>query len=152
MKTIVYYDCLRSIVFLNFTMDGGARFCVRTDARTRVLMEMLEICLHKNVVGSYAHNNMNTLLTQIKRVLERQLCGGSAVRMKGLASDVINAINDYKSTIHIKKRDVLATPRAASELASTNNRTVKPEIANNINAQGEADQQNVFHLVAISVK
>ena len=65
MKTIVYYDCLRSIVFLNFTMDGGALFRVRTEARTRVLTEMSEICLHKNKVGGYAYNDANTLLTQI---------------------------------------------------------------------------------------
>ena len=133
-------------------MDSGALFRVRTDARTRVLMEMLEFCLHKNVVGGYAYKDVNTLLTHIKRVLERQLYEDSAVRMKGLASNVINAINDYKSTIHIKKRELLAASRAASERANTNDRTVKPKIANNSDAQGEADQQNVFCLAAIGVK
>ena len=54
MKTIVYYDCLRYIVLLNFTMDGGVLFCVRTEARTRVLTDMSEIQLHKNEVGGYA--------------------------------------------------------------------------------------------------
>ena len=43
MKTIVYYDFLRSIVLLNFIMDGGTLFCVRIEAITRVLTEMLEI-------------------------------------------------------------------------------------------------------------
>ena len=65
MKTIVYNDCLSSIVLLNFTMDGDVLLCVRTEARTRVLTEMSEIRLHKNEVISYAYNNTNTLLTQI---------------------------------------------------------------------------------------
>ena len=62
MKTIVYYDCLRSIVFLNFTMDSGALFRIRTEAITRVLTEWLEIRLHKNKVDGYAYNDANTLL------------------------------------------------------------------------------------------
>ena len=47
-------------------MDGGALFRARTEARTRVLTEMLEICLHKNEVGGYAYSDANMLLTQIK--------------------------------------------------------------------------------------
>ena len=70
MKTIVYYDCLRSIVLLNFTMEGGALFRVRTEARTRVLTEMSEIRLHKTEVGGYAYNDANTLITQIEHVLD----------------------------------------------------------------------------------
>ena len=46
-------------------MDGGALFHVRTEAMTRVLTEMSEICFHKNEVAVYAYNNANTLLTQI---------------------------------------------------------------------------------------
>ena len=45
-------------------MDGGALFCVRMEARTRVLTEMLEIRIHKNEVVGYAYNNANTLITQ----------------------------------------------------------------------------------------
>ena len=89
MKKIVYYDCLSYIVFINFR----ALFRIRTEARTRVLTEMSEICLHKNEVGGYAYNNENTLLTQIGRVLERHLYGDFANRMKGLASNVSNALN-----------------------------------------------------------
>ena len=63
MKTIVYYNFLRSIVLLNFTMDGRALFRVRIEARTRVLTEMSEIRLHKNKVGGYAYNDANTLIT-----------------------------------------------------------------------------------------
>ena len=66
MKTIIYYDCLRSIVFLIFTMDGGALFCVHTEARTRVLTEMSEIRLHKNKVYGYTYNYADTLLPQIE--------------------------------------------------------------------------------------
>ena len=69
MKTIVYYDCLRSIVLLNFNMVGGALLCVHTKARTRVLTEMSEIRLHKNEIGGYAYNDANTLITKTKRIL-----------------------------------------------------------------------------------
>ena len=124
MNKNVYYDCLRSIVLLNFTMDDGTLFRVRTEARTRILTEMSEIRLHKNEVGGYAYNDANTIITQIKRVLERQLFEDSADGMKGVASDVGNALNDYKSTVHIKKRDVLAAPRAAAEHTITNDSTV----------------------------
>ena len=72
MKTIVYYDFLRSIVLLNFTMDGGALFRVCTEARTRVLTVMLEIHLHRNEVGGYDYNDAKTLIIQIERVLKRQ--------------------------------------------------------------------------------
>ena len=114
-------------------MDGGALFCVRTEARTRVLTEMLEICLHRNEVGCYAYNDANTLLTQIERVLENQLFKDSTDEMKGLGSDVGNALNDYKLTVHIKNRDVLAALRAAAKRAITDNITIKPDIDNNIN-------------------
>ena len=119
MKTIVYYDCLRSIVLLNFTMDGGALLLVRTEARTRVLTEMSDICLHRNEVGSYAYNYANTPITQIERVLNQKLFEDSADGMKGL-------VNAYKSTIHIKKRDVLSASRAAAEQASIEDSTVEP--------------------------
>ena len=152
MKTIVYYDCLRLIVLLNFTMNGGALFCFCTEARTRVLAEMSGIRLHKNEVGGYAYNDANTLITQIERVLERQLFEDSSDGMKGLASDVINTINDYKSTIHIKKRDVLAASRAAAERASIKDSTVEPDINTNSDAQDKAYCQNVFLLPAIGVK
>ena len=52
-------------------MDGSALFRVPTEAKTRVLMEMSEICLHKNEVGGYAYNDANTLITHIERVLEQ---------------------------------------------------------------------------------
>ena len=121
-------------------MDGGALFRARTEARTRVLTEMLEICLHKNNVGGYTYNDANLLFTQIERVLERQLYKDSNDGMKGLASDVSNTLNKYKSAIHIKKRDVLAASRAAAKRASTYNITVKPKIANISNEQDKADR------------
>ena len=133
MKTIVYYDFLRSIVFPIFTMDNDALFRVHKEAGTRILTEMSEIRLHKNEVGGCTYNDVNTLLTQIERVLERHLYEDSADGIKGLLSDVSNALNEYKSTIYIKKRDVLAASRAAAERASTEDSNVEPEIAININ-------------------
>ena len=133
-------------------MDSGALFCVRTEARTRVLTEMSEIRLHKNEVGGYAYNDANTIIKQIERVLERKLFEDSAYGMKGLVSAVGNALNDYKLTAHIKKRDVLAASRAATEQASTEDRTFEPEINTNSDAQDEADHHNVFRLAAIGIK
>ena len=72
--------------------------------------------------------------------------------MKGLASAAGNALSNYKSTVHIKKRDVIAESRAAAKQASTKDITVKPEINTNSNAQDKADLQNVFRLVSIGVK
>ena len=140
------------MVLLNFTMDSGALFRICTETRTRVLTEMLKIHLHKNEVGGYAYNNVNTLLTQIDLILERQWYEDSADGMKGLESDLSNTLNDYKSAVHIKKRDVLAASRAAAKNASTNNSTVEPETANNSDAQDEADQKNFFRLAEIGVK
>ena len=59
--------------------------------------------------------------------------------MKGLASDVSNVLREYKSKIHIKKRDVLAASRAAADRASTDDSTIEPEMTNNSDAQDEAD-------------
>ena len=131
MKTIVYYDCLKYIVLLNFTMDGGALFRVHTEERTRFLTEMLEIRLHKNKVGGYAYNSANKLITQIEHVLERKLSEESTDRMKGLVSSIGNALNNYKSTIRIKKRDVLSASRAAAKQARFEDSTVEPEINTN---------------------
>ena len=133
-------------------MDGGALFRVRTEARTRVLTEMSEIRLHKNEVGGYAYNDVNTLITKIERALECQLFKNSADGIKGLTSDVGNALNDYKLTVHIKKRDVIAASREAAERASTDDSTVKQEINNNSDAQDEADWQNVFRLASVGFK
>ena len=151
MKTIVYYYFLRSIVLLNLTVDCGALFRFRTEAITRVLTEMLDIRLQKKN-GGYAHNDVNTLLTQIQRILERQLFEDTSDVIKGLVIDVGNALNSYKSTIHIKKRDVLAASKAAAERARTNNSTVEPDIANNSDAQDKSDWHNVFRLTAIGAK
>ena len=64
---------------------------------------MSKIRLHKNEVGGYAYNDVNTLITQIERVLERQLFEYSSDGIKGLASAVGNVLNAYKSTVHINK-------------------------------------------------
>ena len=59
--------------------------------------------------------------------------------MKGLASNINNAINDYKSTIHIKNGDVLMASRAASDRTSTINSNADPYITNNSNSQEKTD-------------
>ena len=127
-------------------MDGGALFRVCTDARTKVLTEMSEILLHRNKFGSYAYNDANTLLTQIERLLGQQLFEKSSDGIKGLASNNSNALNEYKSTINIKKRDLLAVSRAAADLISNDASTVEPEITTNSNTQDEANRQIVFRL------
>ena len=99
-------------------MDGGALFRVRMEERTRYLTEMSGICLHKKKIGGYAYNDVNTIIPKIERVLERQLFEDSADRMKGLTSAVVNALNGYKSKVHIKKRDVIAVSRAAAKRAT----------------------------------
>ena len=60
--------------------------------------------------------------------------------MKGLASDINNALNKYKSTIHINKKDMLAVSRASADRASNDDNTVNPEITNNSKAQDESDR------------
>ena len=72
--------------------------------------------------------------------------------MKGLARNVSNAFNEYKSTIHIKKRDIIAASIATSKRASANDITVEPEIVNNSDKQEEADRQNISCLAEIGVK
>ena len=46
--------------------------------------------------------------------------------MKELVSNNSNTLNEYKSTINIKNRDVLAASRAATDVISTNTSTVEP--------------------------
>ena len=113
---------------------------------------MSEICLHKNKVGGYTDKDVNTLLTQMELVLERQLYDDSAYRMKGITSNIRNARNEYKSTININKRDVLVAARAAAKRARTDDGPVNPDILNNSDAQYKNDRQNVFRLSAIGVK
>ena len=72
--------------------------------------------------------------------------------MKGLLSNISNTLKKYKSTIHIKNRDVLAASRAAANCASPDDSSVDPEITNNSDDQDESDRHNVFRLAASSIK
>ena len=54
-------------------MEGGALFKVRSEAKERVLAAFAAINIRKNEVSSYAYNDANTLVTEIKRVLAEQL-------------------------------------------------------------------------------
>ena len=51
--------------------------------------------------------------------------------MKVLGSNISNVLNEYKSMIKINKRDMPAASKAAADLISTDNTTVKPEITKN---------------------
>ena len=72
--------------------------------------------------------------------------------MKGHARNVKNALNEYKSMIHIKKRDLLVASIVAADCSSTDDSTVEPESSNRINPQEKDDCQNVFQLAVIGVK
>ena len=80
------------------------------------------------------------MLTKIEQVIKRQLFEDSSDGMKGLVSNNINMLNEYKSTINIKKIDMLAASRAAADIFRTNASTVKPEITTNSDAQDESDR------------
>ena len=92
------------------------------------------------------------MITQIECIIEQQLFDDSASRMKVLGSAVGNALNDYKLTVHVKKRKVIAGSRASAKRSSIEDSTVEPEINTNSDALDEADPQNVFRLAAIRVK
>ena len=144
MKTIVYYYCLYYIYLIIFTLDGGALFRVHMEARTRVLTEMLEIRLHKNEVGGYAYTDANTLLKQIEPVLERHLIKDSSDRMKGLTSDKRNVLNEYKSTINIKKKDVLCGIKIGCRSDQKQRQHLRTKNQNQQRCQGQSQQTKRF--------
>ena len=85
-----------------------------------MLAAFATIGIRKNEVGGYAYNNVNTLITEIKRVLAEQLFEDSMDGMKGLLSTTKNTLPEYKATISIKRKDVLRiqrTPLIISPLA-----------------------------------
>ena len=88
-------------------MDGASIFRVRTKARARVSLEMVDINLHKNEVEGYAYNDARICVTQIKRVLERQIFEDLVDGMKGLASETPNELTNMKSTVSITRKHIL---------------------------------------------
>ena len=75
--------------------------------------------------------------------------------MKGLLRMAKNTLMEYKTktTISIKRKDVLKDSKdAADRLSNSSGTTVQPEIATNSNTQEEADRQNTYQLMAIRVK
>ena len=88
-------------------MDGGGIFRVRTDARTRLGIEMGDIMLHNNELGGYAYNDAQICVTQIERVLERHMFEDSVDGMKGLASKPPNSLSKMKSTVSTRCADIL---------------------------------------------
>ena len=94
--------------------------------------------------SAVTHTTMPTRwLKKTEQVLERKLLEDSSDGMKGLASGNSNMLNNYKPTINIKNRDVIAASREAANFISTNASTVEPEITTNSDAQDKANGQNV---------
>ena len=134
-------------------MEGGALFKVRSEAKERVLAAFVTIDIRKNEVGGYAYNDANTLVTEIERVLAKQLFEDSTDGIKGLLSTAKNTLVEYKATISIKRKDLLKDSKdAADRLSNSSGTTIQPEIATNSDAQEEADRQNTYRLAAIGVK
>jgi hypothetical protein len=134
-------------------MEGVALFKVRSEAKARVLTAFATIYICNNEVGGYSYNNANTLITEIERVLTKQLFKDSTDGMKGLFNTTKNTLTKYKATISIKCKDVLRDSKdTADRLTSRSGMTVQPEITTNSNAQEEADRQNTYQLAAIGVK
>ncbi len=100
-------------------MEGGALFKVRSEAKERVLAAFAAINIRKNEVSSYAYNDANTLVTEIKRVLAEQLFEDSTDGMKGLLSTATNTLTEYKATISIKRKDVLKNSRTQGRRGSS---------------------------------
>ena len=133
-------------------MEAGTLFRIRNDSRVRVDQLMEAIKLRKEKVGGNAYGDTQTLVTHIKRGLEKHLCDYSNDGMKGLTSTVANILISYKASISIKKRDVLQYLKDAAAAASTEDNPVKPEIIDGEEAQLEADRQNAYHLATIRTK
>ena len=58
--------CSLAQIYLNGTMEGGALFKVRSEAKERVLAAFPAINIRKNEVDDYAYNDANTLVTEIE--------------------------------------------------------------------------------------
>ena len=87
-------------------MEGGALFKVRLETKAQVLAAFTAINICNNEVGGYAYNDVNTLITEIERVLAEQLFKYSTDKMKGLLSTAKNTVTEYKATISIKCKDI----------------------------------------------
>jgi hypothetical protein len=134
-------------------MDGGALFKSWSEAKEQVLTAFGAINLCKNEAGGYAYNNANILILKIKQVLAEQLVKDSTVGMKGLLNTPQNTLMDYKSTISIKRKDVLKDLKdTADHLTISSGATVLPEITTNSDTQEEGDRMNTYRLAAIGVK
>lgn len=142
-------------------MEGGALFRVRPEAAERVLKDCTELVLPKNEVGGYAYNDATNLIKELERILTKQLFEDSDNGMLGLSYTASNTINSYKANIATKKKDVIATAKAAADKQNDLNKAagnwdstiVEPEFTSSgTDAQDEADRINTYRLAAIGVK
>ena len=72
-KSVWLYLFYSLIITITIMLDGGALFCVWSDAKVHVKAQMQEISIHNNNVGGYEYNAAVTLIKQINCVLEHQL-------------------------------------------------------------------------------
>ena len=86
--------------------NGGALFCVRTNAPARVKAQMQEMSIAKNDISGYEYNATVTLFKHINRVLEHQMFEESADGMVGLVRESPNALIEYKYNVAINKSDI----------------------------------------------
>ena len=132
--------------------DGGALFCVRSDAQARVKAQMQELSITKNDVSGYKHNTAVTLIKEINHVLEQKLFEELADGMVGLGSKTPNMLINFKSNATIKKSNVKRQSIAEAEAASSIINIVAPKITTNANDHDEAYRQNTAQLAAIGAK
>ena len=132
--------------------DGGALFCVRSDAQARVKAQMQELLITKNDVGGYEYNAAVILIKQINRVLEHQLFEELDNGMVSIGSKTPNTLTNYKSNVAIKKSDVKRQSISEAQAESSTINIAAPEITTNADAQDEADRQNTARLAEIGVK
>ena len=78
-----------------FTMsDGGALFCVRTDAHAKIKAHMQELSIVKNDIGGYEYNATTTILKQINCLIGHQLFEESTYGMVVLGSESLNTLTE----------------------------------------------------------
>jgi hypothetical protein len=136
-------------------MEEGAIFKVRFKDKELMMAAFTAIDLRKSKARSYTYNDVNTLVTEIERVLAEQLLKDSIDRMKGLLSKTQNTLTKYIAniSIKIKQKDVLADLKATAEcLFVCTGMIILPEITTNTYNQEETDRLITYQLAAIRVK
>ena len=72
--------------------------------------------------------------------------------MKGLASATPNVFTGTKSTVSVKRANILRKSKEAAERARTTSTVVDTKITSNTDVQDKVDHQKMIRLVAIGIK